>query len=57
MSISPFGNAERERVQKTEHWNEDQIDAVERAKQEQRRREQQANQEREGHRADQSAGR
>jgi hypothetical protein len=37
----------RDVAQKAERWTQDQIDAVERAKEEQRRREQQMNQQRE----------
>ena len=45
MAVKPFdfGNGG---AQKTERWTQDQIDAVERAKEQQRRREQQENQQR-----------
>jgi hypothetical protein len=41
MSIKPFRASDV--AQKTEQWTQDQIDAVERAKEQQRRREQEAN--------------
>lgn len=43
MAIKPF-NLGNDVAQKTERWTPDQIDAVERAKEQQRRREQEANQ-------------
>jgi hypothetical protein len=45
MTIKPF-NPGNDVAQKTERWTQDQIDAVERAKEQQRRREQEANQQR-----------
>jgi hypothetical protein len=45
MSIKPF-RVENDVAQKTERWTPDQIDAVERAKEQQQRREQEANQQR-----------
>ena len=42
MPIKPF-NGVNDIAQKTERWKQDQIDAVERAKEEQRRKEQDAN--------------
>jgi hypothetical protein len=53
MALTPF-NAGSDVAQKTEHWKQDQIDAVERAKEQQRERE--ANQQRDadshGHQAE-----
>jgi hypothetical protein len=45
MPFKPFP-AGNDVVQKTQRWNQDQIDQVEKAKEEQRRREQEANQQR-----------
>ena len=45
MRIKPF-RAENDITQKTERWKQDQIDQVERAKEEQRRKEQEANRQR-----------
>ena len=42
-------------AQKTERWTQDQIDAIERAKEQQRRREQEANQQREANSQDRQA--
>jgi hypothetical protein len=45
MAIKPFDGT-NDVAQKSERWRQDQIDAVERAKEQQRRREQEANQQR-----------
>lgn len=45
MAIKLF-NMRSDVAQKTERWTQDQIDAVERAKEQQRHREQEANQQR-----------
>lgn len=46
MAIKPF-HAGNDEMQKKERWTQDQIDAVERAKEQQRLREQQSNRQRE----------
>lgn len=46
MALKPFDDG-NDGAQKSERWRQDQIDAVERAKEQQRQREQQANQQRE----------
>jgi hypothetical protein len=54
MAIKPF-NLGNDVAQKTERWTPDQIDAVERAKEQQRRREQEANQQRDANAQNQQA--
>lgn len=46
MSLKPY-QMTNDVAQKTERWTQDQIDAIERAKAQQRQREQEANQQRE----------
>jgi hypothetical protein len=55
MAIKPF-NAGNDVAQKTERWTQDQIDRVERAKEQQQRREQEANQQRDTNPQNRQAG-
>jgi hypothetical protein len=54
MAIKPF-NVGNDVAQKTERWTQDQIDAIERAKEQQRRREQDSNQQRDANTQDRQA--